>query len=138
MLVLKALHVFFVIAWFAGVFYLPRIFVNLAMVPQDSPAERERLLLMSGKLYAFMTPLGILSLVFGTWLWLGFGFEGQWLNLKLALVALIVVYHAYCGKLLVALRLGRCRKSHVWFRFFNEVPVLVLFAVCFLVILKPF
>ncbi len=138
MLVLKALHVFFVIAWFAGVFYLPRIFVNLAMVPSDSPAERDRLLLMAGKLYAFMTPIGVLALVFGTWLWLGFGFEGQWLNLKLVLVALIIAYHAYCGNLLNEQRRGQSNKSHVWFRFFNEVPVLILFAVCFLVVLKPF
>lgn len=138
MLVLKALHVFFVIAWFAGVFYLPRIYVNLAMVPADSASERARLLLMAGKLYAFMTPLGVLSLVFGVWLWLGFGFGGGWLHVKLFLVALIVAYHAYCGYLLAELRAARCHKSHVWFRFFNEVPVLVLFAVCFLVILKPF
>jgi len=138
MLVLKALHIFFVIAWFAGVFYLPRIFVNLAMVPADSPAERDRLLLMAGKLYAFMTPIGILALIFGIWLWLAFGFEGTWLNVKLLLVGCIVIYHGYCGWLLRELRAGRCHKSHIWFRFFNEVPVLVLFAVCFLVILKPF
>lgn len=138
MLVLKALHIFFVIAWFAGVFYLPRIFVNLAMVPADSPAERDRLLLMAGKLYAFMTPIGVLALIFGTWLWLAFGFEGTWLNVKLLLVGFIVIYHGYCGWLLRELRVGRCHKSHIWFRFFNEVPVLVLFAVCFLVILKPF
>lgn len=138
MLVLKSLHVFFVIAWFAGVFYLPRIFVNLAMVPPNSTAERERLLLMAGKLYAFMTPIGILALAFGIWIWLGFGFSGDWLHLKLLLVAVIVAYHAYCGVLLRELRGGRSRKSHIWFRFFNEVPVLVLFAICFLVILKPF
>lgn len=138
MLVLKALHIFFVIAWFAGVFYLPRIYVNLAMVPADSPAERDRLLLMAGKLYAFMTPIGVLALVFGTWLWLGFGFSGDWLTVKLILVALVVAYHGYCGWLLADLRAGRSRKNHIWFRFFNEVPVLVLFAICFLVILKPF
>ncbi len=138
MLVLKALHVFFVIAWFAGVFYLPRIFVNLAMVPNDSPAERDRLLLMAGKLYAFMTPIGALALVFGAWLWLGFGFEGQWLNMKLLLVVLVVIYHAYCGRLLETLRRGQNTRTHVWYRFFNEVPVLILFAVCFLVVLKPF
>ena len=138
MLVLKALHIFFVIAWFAGVFYLPRIYVNLAMVPGDSPAERDRLLLMAGKLYAFMTPIGVLALVFGTWLWLGFGFSGDWLTVKLVLVGLVVAYHGYCGWLLADLRAGRSRKNHIWFRFFNEVPVLVLFAICFLVILKPF
>ncbi len=138
MLVLKSLHVFFVIAWFAGVFYLPRIFVNLAMVPAGSAAERDRLLLMAGKLYAFMTPIGVLALAFGLWLWLGFGFQGDWLNIKLILVTLVVLYHGYCGHLLGAFRAGRSHKSHIWFRFFNEVPVLVLFAICFLVILKPF
>jgi len=138
MLVLKALHIFFVIAWFAGVFYLPRIFVNLAMVPADSHAERDRLLLMAGKLYAFMTPIGLLALAFGTWLWLAFGFTGLWLNVKLVLVGFIIAFHAYCGWLLGQLRAGKSRRSHIWFRFFNEAPVLVLFAICFLVILKPF
>lgn len=138
MLVLKSLHVFFVIAWFAGVFYLPRIFVNLAMVPAGSVAERDRLLLMAGKLYAFMTPIGLLALAFGVWIWLGFGFQGDWLNIKLVLVTLVVLYHGYCGRLLAAFRAGRSHKSHIWFRFFNELPVLVLFAICFLVILKPF
>lgn len=138
MLVIKSLHIFFVISWFAGIFYLPRIFVNLAMVPADSEAERNRLLLMAGKLYSFMTPIGALTLVTGTWLWLAFDFEGLWLHLKLALVAFLVLYHLYCGRLLTDFRHGRSRRNHVWFRFFNEVPVLVLFAVVFLVVLKPF
>ena len=138
MLVIKSLHIFFVISWFAGIFYLPRIFVNLAMVPTDSEAERNRLLLMAGKLYSFMTPIGALTLVTGTWLWLAFDFEGLWLHLKLALVAFLVLYHLYCGRLLADFRHGRSRRNHVWFRFFNEVPVLVLFAVVFLVVLKPF
>ena len=138
MLVIKALHISLVVAWFAGLFYLPRIFVNLAMVPADSSAERERLLLMAGKLYRFMTPLGILAVGFGLWLWLGFGFAGGWLHVKTTLVTLLVVYHLYCGQLLRGFSVGTCTKSHVWFRWFNELPVLVMFAVIFLVVLKPF
>ena len=138
MLVVKALHISLVVAWFAGLFYLPRIFVNLAMVPADSLQERERLLLMAGKLFRFMTPLGILAVALGLWLWLGFGFAGAWLHAKTALVVLLLAYHWHCGRLLAAFRAGRNQRSHVWFRFYNELPVLVLFAVVFLVVLKPF
>ncbi len=138
MLVVKALHISMVVAWFAGLFYLPRIFVNLAMVPDDSPAERERLLLMAGKLYRFMTPLGILAVALGLLLWIGFGFSGGWLHAKTFLVTLLVAYHLHCGWLLRAFQGGRNARGHVWFRFYNELPVLVLFAVVFLVVLKPF
>ena len=138
MLWVKAFHILFVVSWFAGLFYLPRIFVNLAMVPPDSVAERERLLLMAGKLYRFMTPLGVLALVFGFWLWFGYDFSGGWLHVKTALVALLVIYHWHCGRLLKSFQSGNNAKSHVWFRFYNEMPVLVLFAVVFLVVLKPF
>jgi putative membrane protein len=138
MLVIKALHISLVIAWFAGLFYLPRIFVNLAMVPADSAAERERLLLMAGKLYRFMTPLGVLAVGLGLWLWLSFGFTGGWLHAKTTLVVLLIAYHLYCGQMLRAFVAGTCQKGHVWFRWFNEMPVLVMFAVVFLVILKPF
>ena len=138
MLWLKSLHLFFVVSWFAGLFYLPRLFVNLAMVPADSTAERERLLLMAGKLYRFMTPLGVLAVVLGLWLWLGFGYSGGWLHAKTALVLLLIGYHAYCGRLLAAFRRGYPTRSHVWFRVFNELPVLVLLAVILLVVLKPF
>ena len=138
MLWVKAFHIVFVVSWFAGLFYLPRIYVNLALVPPESVAERDRLLLMAGKLYRFMTPLGILALVFGLWLWLGYGIGGGWMHAKLALVALLIAYHAHCGVLLGAFRAGREQRSHVWFRVYNEMPVLVLFAVVFLVVLKPF
>jgi putative membrane protein len=99
MLIVKALHISLVVAWFAGLFYLPRIFVNLAMVPADSIAERERLLLMAGKLFRFMTPLGVLAVAFGLWLWLGYGFSGGWLHAKTTLVALLVIYHWHCGRI---------------------------------------
>lgn len=138
MLVVKTLHIWMVISWFAGLFYLPRIFVNLAMVPADSVAERERLLLMAGKLYKFMTPLGVLAVLLGLWLWFGFGFAGGWLHAKTALVAVLLAYHWHCGRLLQAFREGRNTKSHVWFRFYNELPVVLLLVVLILVVLKPF
>ena len=138
MLVVKALHIGFVVAWFAGLFYLPRIYVNLAMVPADSRAERERLLLMARKLYRFMTPLGVVALVFGLWLWFGYGFGGGWLHAKTTLVFVLVAYHLYCGRLLKQFEAGSSERNHVWFRFFNEVPVLIMFAVIFLAVLKPF
>jgi putative membrane protein len=133
---IKAFHIIFVISWFAGLFYLPRIFVNLAMASQE--AERERLLLMAHKLYRFMTPLGILALSLGIWLWLGYSFAGTWLMIKLTLVLLLVFYHAYCGKLLKTFRLGLNRRSHVWYRWFNEIPVLLMAAIVILVVVKPF
>ena len=138
MLVVKTLHIWMVISWFAGLFYLPRIFVNLAMVPADSVAERDRLLLMAGKLYKFMTPLGVLAIVLGLWLWLGYGFSGGWLHAKTTLVALLVAYHWHCGQLLKTFINGSNTRRHVWFRFYNEMPVIVMFVVIFLVVLKPF
>jgi len=139
MLWMKAFHIFFVVSWFAGLFYLPRIFVNLAMV-QGNGAEKERLLLMARKLYRFVTPIGILAVSTGLWLWLwlGYGFSGGWLHAKIALVTGLVVYHLYCGWLLKEFVAGGNRHSHVWFRFFNEVPVLALLAICILVVVKPF
>jgi len=136
MLTLKAFHIVFVVSWFAGLFYLPRLFVNHAMV--EDAATRERLAMMEMKLYRFMTPLGILAVGLGLWLWFGYGFAGGWLHAKTTLVTLLIAYHLYCGRLLRAFTAGTCTKSHVWFRWFNELPVLVLFVVVFLVILKPF
>ncbi len=132
----KALHIIFVTSWFAGLFYLPRLFVNLAM--ETEPAATTRLLLMSRKLFRFMTPLAVLALAFGSWLWLGFGIAGGWLHAKLALVAVLIAYHAWCGKLLADFAAGRNTRSHRWYRVFNELPVLVLFVVVFLVVAKPF
>lgn len=138
MLIVKVLHLWMVVSWFAGLFYLPRIFVNLAMVAPDSAAERDRLLLMAGKLYRFMTPIALLAVALGCWLWFGFGFSGGWLHLKTTLVVGLLAYHAYCGRLLRDFRAGRNVRSHVWFRWFNEMPVLVLLAVTYLAVLKPF
>lgn len=141
MLWIKALHIIFVTSWFAGLFYLPRLFVNHAMLTDLSgkdAASSERLKLMEHKLYRFMLPLAVLALIFGIWLWKGYGFSGGWMHAKLSLVALLIAYHAYCGKLLGDFKHDRNQHSHVWYRWFNEVPVLVLAAVVILVVVKPF
>lgn len=138
MLWIKTFHIVFVVSWFAGLFYLPRIYVNLAMVPAGSGAERERLLLMAKKLYKFVTPIGLLATAFGLWLWFGYGFGGDWLYVKTALVVGLWGYHGMCGRLLKDFAAGRNARSHVWFRFFNEIPVLALVAICILVVVKPF
>lgn len=136
MLWVKSFHIIFVISWFAGLFYLPRLFVNHAMATEKS--EIERLKLMEHKLYRFMTPLAVLALVFGTWLWLGYGFKGGWLHAKLALVAGLIGYHLYCGKLVKMFAEDRNTRSDKFYRFFNEAPVLILTAVTILVTVKPF
>lgn len=138
MLWLKAFHIFFVVSWFAGLFYLPRIFVNLAMVAADSAAERERLLLMAKKLYRFVTPIGFIAVILGLWLWFGFGFAGGWLHAKTVLVFGLLAYHFYCGRLLADFAAGRNRRSHAWYRVFNELPVFFLLAIVILVTVKPF
>ena len=142
MLWVKSLHIVFVVSWFAGLFYLPRIFVNLAMVPADSLAERERLLLMARKLLRFTTVLAAPALVFGLWLWLGYGI-GQgagngWLHAKLAVVVLALGYHHACGSILKKFVRGAPARSHVWYRWFNEIPVLLLLIAVVLVVVKPF
>lgn len=136
MLWLKAFHIVFVVSWFAGLFYLPRIFVNQAMASE--PAEIARLKLMAGKLYRFMTPLAILALLLGTWLWLGYGITGGWMHAKLALVVALIAYHLYCGHLVKVFAEDRNTRSHTFYRFFNEAPVLILTAVTILVVVKPF
>ena len=136
MLWIKSFHLFFVIAWFAGLFYLPRLFVNHAMATDT--AESERLKLMERKLYRFMTPFSALAVVFGFWLWLGYGFGGGWLHTKLLLVLALVVYHIYCGRLLRDFQHDRNTHSHTWYRWFNELPVVLLLGIVILAIVKPF
>jgi len=142
MLWLKAFHIILVTSWFAGLFYLPRIFVNLAMVPStdEHRAERERLLVMAGKLLRFMTPLAVLAIASGLWLWLiyGIGMGMGWIHAKTLVVVLIAGYHLFCKYRLDAFRQGRDRYSHVWYRWFNEIPVLLLIAAVLLVVVKPF
>lgn len=136
----KAFHIVFVASWFAGLFYLPRLFVNLAMVAPDSHAERERLLLMARKLLRFSTLLMVPALALGLWMWLGFGVgAGQgWMHAKLALVAAILGYHHVCGVLLRRFERSDNRRSHRWYRVFNEVSVLGFMATVILVVVKPF
>jgi putative membrane protein len=142
MLWVKAFHIVFVASWFAGLFYLPRIFVNLAMVPADSVAERERLLLMAGKLLRFTTLLAVPALLLGFWLWLGYGIGrgpgNGWMHAKLAVVGLALGYHHACWLMLGKFRRGENRRDHVWYRWFNEAPVLLLVAAVVLVVVKPF
>ena len=133
---IKALHIVFVASWFAGLFYLPRIYVNLAQ--EDNPAVVERLLGMARRLYRFTTILMVPALLLGLWLWLGFGIKGGWLHAKLALVLLVIGYHHACGSLLKKFERGVNTRSHKWFRVFNEVPVLLLLAIVILVVVKPF
>lgn len=142
MLWIKAFHIIFVASWFAGLFYLPRIFVNLAMVPPESVSEEQRLLLMARKLMRFTTLLMIPALVLGFVLWLVYGIgqgEGNgWMHAKLALVVLAVGYHHMCGAMLRKFEAHANQKSHVWFRWFNELPVALLTLTVILVVVKPF
>jgi putative membrane protein len=137
MLWVKSLHIVFMVTWFAGLFYLPRLFVYHAMTEDEDGQERFKV--MERKLYfGIMTPGGVLTLVFGIWLWLGYGLGGGWLHVKLALVAVLIGYHLWCGTLLRDFRHNRNRHSHVWYRWFNEVPVVLLLAVVMLAVVKPF
>ena len=140
MLWIKAFHIIFVASWFAGLFYMPRIFVNLAMVPADSHAERERLLLMARKLYRFTSLLMVPALGFGLWVWFSNfrGYGGGWLHAKLALVVLVIGYHHMCRSLLRQFEQFTNQRSDRWFRVFNEVSVLLMIAIVVLVVVKPF
>lgn len=137
MLWVKALHIVFVTSWFAGLFYLPRIFVNLAM--ETRTEARTRLLTMARKLYRFMTILAVPAIVFGLWLWLGYGIGAGagWMHAKVAIVVLLLAYHHVCGRLLREFEAGAGTRSHVWFRWFNEAPVLLLVLAVVLVVVKP-
>lgn len=146
MLWTKAFHIIFVTSWFAGLFYLPRIFVNLALVQADlantSPNERLRLLLMARKLLRFTTVLAVPAIALGLWLWLGYGVGrgpgNGWMHAKLVAVVLAMGYHHGCSVLLRNFERGTNTRSHVWYRWFNEVPVVLLTAAVILVVVKPF
>jgi putative membrane protein len=136
MLWIKAFHIVFVISWFAGLFYLPRIFVNLAM--ETESVATARLLLMARRLYRFTNMLSFPAVLLGLWLWLGYGFSGGWLHAKLTLVVLAIGYMHMCGAMLKKFENGKNTRSHTWYRWFNEVPVVLLLAIVLLVVLKPF
>ncbi|MFL6660716.1 MAG: CopD family protein [Rhizobacter sp.] len=139
MLWIKAFHIIFVASWFAGLFYLPRIFVNLAAVPADSHAERERLLMMARRLYRFASLLMVLAVALGLWLWLGyFRGAGGWLHAKLFLVVLAIGYHHACRSLLRKFEQFANQRTERWFRVFNEVSILLFAAIVILVVVKPF
>ena len=138
MLWIKALHIVFMVTWFAGLFYLPRLFVYHAQA--SDPVSIERFKIMERKLYfGIMMPGMVLTLAFGLWLWLGYGITGGWLHAKLVLVALLIAHHFWLGKLLQDFLHDRNRHSHVFYRWINEIPAApILFLVVILVVVKPF
>jgi len=131
---IKALHIFFMVSWFAGLFYLPRLFVHHAMT--DDEATSKRLKIMERKLYFFIAPWAVLTILTGLWLWLGYGFSGTWLSIKIILVVLLIVYHLVCGFFLADFREDRNKRSDVFYRWFNELPVFLLLGIIFLVVTK--
>ncbi|MBN1378242.1 MAG: protoporphyrinogen oxidase HemJ [Gammaproteobacteria bacterium] len=141
MLWLKAFHLIFMVTWFAGLFYLPRLFVYHAMT--DDEVSKERLKMMERKLFrGIITPGGVLTLLFGIWMlfdyaWAAWG-KMMWLHIKLGLILLLIVYHIWCGKLLIDFRKNKNRHSHIWYRWFNEVPAVFLVTIILLATLKPF
>ena len=140
MLWLKAFHIIFMVTWFAALFYLPRLFVYHAQCTPDDRVGIERFKVMERKLYrGIMTPAAVLTIAFGLWLWLGYGFAGGWLHAKVALVALLLGFHFYLGKLVADFAADRNTHGHVFYRWLNEIPALpILIAVVFLVVMKPF
>jgi protoporphyrinogen IX oxidase len=138
----KAFHIIFVASWFAGLFYMPRLFVNLSSVPADSHAERERLLMMGRKLFRFMTLLAVPAVALGLVLWLVYGVGkgpgNGWLHAKILLVVLAIGYHHACGSLLRKFERFANARSERWYRVFNEVSVLLFAAIVVLVVVKPF
>lgn len=137
MLWLKAFHIVFVVSWFAGLFYLPRLFVYHAGA--ENAATSDRFKVMERKLYrGIMTPTMVLALASGLWLWLGFGFSGAWIHLKVALVVLLVAYHFWMGKLRRDFERDANRHTHVFYRWVNEAPLVLLVAIVILVVVKPF
>ena len=137
MLWVKSLHIVFVVAWFAGLFYLPRLFVYHALA--DDAATRERFKVMERKLYrGIMTPTMVLTLATGLWMWLGYGVSGGWLHAKVALVALLVAYHFWMGHYVRAFARDQNAHTHVFYRWVNEAPLVLLVAIVVLVVVKPF
>jgi putative membrane protein len=140
MLWVKAFHIVFITSWFAGLFYLPRIFINLAM--ETNTAATDRLLLMARKLYRFMTLLSVVAIGLGLWLWLGYeigrGPGNGWMHAKLAVVLVIIGYHHACGVFLRKFERGQNQRSHKFYRYFNEAAVLLFITVTVLVVVKPF
>jgi putative membrane protein len=138
--VVKSLHIVFMVTWFAGLFYLPRLFVYHTQVPADDSIGNERFKIMERKLYlGIMTPAAVLTIAFGLRLWLGYGIGGGWLHAKMALVAVLIALHVYLGVLVRDFARDRNRHGHVFYRWLNEIPALpLLVAIVWLVVAKPF
>ena len=138
--IVKTLHVVFMVSWFAGLFYLPRLFVYHALAAPDDRVGIERFKTMERKLYrGIMTPAAVLTIALGIWLWLGYDVGGGWLHAKVALVLALVALHVYLGFLLRDFALDRNRHGHVFYRWLNEIPALpLLVAIVWLVVAKPF
>lgn len=137
MLWVKSFHIVFLVAWYAGLFYLPRLFVYHAMAGDE--ASRERFKVMERKLYrGIMMPCMALTIALGTWLWLGWGFRGGWLHAKLALVALLLAHHFWLGHFVGVFARDANTRSHVFYRWINEIPLVYLVAIVILVVVKPF
>ena len=138
--IVKTLHVVFMVSWFAGLFYLPRLFVYHALAAPDDRVGIERFKTMERKLYrGIMTPAAVLTIALGLWLWLGYDVGGGWLHAKVALVLALVALHVYLGFLLRDFALDRNRHGHVFYRWLNEIPALpLLVAIVWLVVAKPF
>ena len=136
----KTLHVVFMVSWFAGIFYLPRLFVYHALASADDRVGIERFKTMERKLFfGIMTPSAVLTVVFGLWLWLGYDVTGGWMHAKLALVLVLIAFHVYLGLLMRDFARDRKRHGHVFYRWVNEIPALpLLVAIVWLVIAKPF
>ncbi|MBX2849805.1 MAG: protoporphyrinogen oxidase HemJ [Acidiferrobacterales bacterium] len=133
----KSLHIIAVICWMAGIFYLPRLFVYHSMAEDE--ISKERFKIMERKLYrGIMEPSSIAAIIFGVWLWLGYGFAGGWLHAKIALVVLLLAYHFWCGYTVKKFARGEVKQGHVFFRFINEVPIFLLIGIVILVVVKPF
>ena len=140
MLWVKSFHIIFMVTWFAGLFYLPRLFVYHAM--SDDAVSNERFKVMERKLfYGIMTPGAVLTTLFGLWMVFGYGMglgTGGWFHAKMALVLILIAYHVWCGKLVANFKHDRNSHNHIFYRWFNEFPVLILIAVVVLVVVRPF
>ena len=137
MLWIKALHIISIISWMAAILYMPRLFVYHSM--SEVAESREQFKLMQRKLMnGIMTPAMVASLVFGFWLWLGYGFRGGWLHAKLALVVLLIAFHFWCAATIRKLARDENPHGHVFYRWMNELPAVVMIGIVILVVVKPF
>jgi protoporphyrinogen IX oxidase len=138
MLYVKMIHIIFMVAWYAGLFYLPRLYVYHTQATDTIGIERFKI--MERKLFfGIMTPSAVLTIIFGLWLWLGYGVTGKWMHAKLLLVLILVAHHIYLGKLMLDFKYDRNQHGHVFYRWLNEIPALpVLVGIVWLVIVKPF